>query len=179
MWLAYILPALIGLPMILYILIGFYIGREFHKGTRPFLKGAGYFAVIWVLLDVVPSAVLYTEVYCNDGTTVGAGDNMYCEASRGTVHIIQCMYYWMMTAIIDLHQAIVLGAGPRERDIRSKYCMAYSCTGYAYLESCQSSERYSLTRYYFRWGERYRLSQFDMEQKPRLFYMLASLALLL
>jgi hypothetical protein len=127
MWLAYILPALIGLPMILYVLIGFYIGREFHKGARPFLKVAGYFAVLWVLLDIVPSAALYTEVYCNDGTTVGAGNKMYCEASRGTIHIIQCMYYWMMTAILDLHQAIVMGAGPRERDIRAKYWMVYSC----------------------------------------------------
>ncbi len=91
------------------------------------MKIAGYFALMWILLNVVPSAVLYTEVYCNDGTTVGGGNKMYCEASRGTIHIIQCMYYWMMTAIVDLYLAIVMGAGPQERDTRSKFFMVYSC----------------------------------------------------
>jgi hypothetical protein len=128
MWLAYIIPGLVSLPLNVFVSGGFILGKKtVFKGSRPFLRIAGLLALLWVLLDVVPSAIVYTEMYCNDDTTVGYGEKTYCQFSRGTVHIMQSMYYWMAAAIIDLHQAIIMGAHPGERDEKAKWLVMASC----------------------------------------------------
>ncbi len=113
MWMCYVLPATISLPFNIYIYLSFSIGsKTVHKKSRPMLKTAALLSVLWVVFDILPSLSLYTSMVCQgefpeEKVTLMKGQKLGCHALRGTIHILQCMYYWVASAILDLYLAVV------------------------------------------------------------------------
>ena len=110
MFVVYMIPGLIAIPINFYISVGFWAGRKtVHKNARPHLMVAGYCMLAWGLMHIVPTVALYTDMVCNDGTTENKGQKGICQFQRGTVHLLQAACCWMTAAIIDLCMSIVLG----------------------------------------------------------------------
>jgi hypothetical protein len=136
MWIVYTIPGLCAIPMNFYICVGFWVGRkQIHKKSKPFLKVAGALMLLWGILNVLPSTIMYTDLMCNHGTTLSIGEKLICIFHRGTVHLIQAAYYWMTAAITDLFMAIVLEFPDRKRTARGKVIMALA-TGIPFIMMC-------------------------------------------
>jgi hypothetical protein len=136
MWIVYIIPGLCAIPMNFYICVGFWVGRkQIHKKSRPFLKVAGGLMLLWGILNVLPSTIMYTDLMCNHGTSLAIGGKMICNFHRGSVHLIQAAYYWMTAAITDLFMAIVLEFPDRKRAVRGKVIMTLA-TGIPFIMMC-------------------------------------------
>jgi hypothetical protein len=136
MWTVYITPGLCAIPMNFYICVGFWVGRkQIHKKAKMFLKVAGGLMLLWGLLDVLPSTVMYTDMVCNHGTSLSIGDKMICTFHRGCIHLIQAAYYWMTAAVADLFMAIVLESPDQKRAVRGKVLMALA-TGIPCIMVC-------------------------------------------
>jgi len=56
---------------------------------------------------VLPSLVLFTDMTCQGDLYINYGRGLACESLRGSIHILQCMYYWVAAAILDLYLAVV------------------------------------------------------------------------
>jgi predicted nucleic acid-binding Zn ribbon protein len=127
MFLVYVIPGLLAIPMNMYISVGFAVGRKtVHKKARPYLTVAGYLMLLWGIFHIVPSAVMSTEMVCNDGTSESRGAKGICTFHRGTIHLLQSAYYWMTAAIIDLYMSIVLEYADRKRKQRAKGVMIFA-----------------------------------------------------
>jgi hypothetical protein len=118
MWIAYVVPGTTSIPLNFYIVGGFYFGgKKFHKDSRPPVKIAAVLALLWAIIAVLPSLFAYTDLVCEDhGYSVRKGDSVFCHFLRGSIHILQCMYYWVAIAIADLYFAVVKELPMRTRD---------------------------------------------------------------
>jgi hypothetical protein len=119
-WQMFITPALLGLPLNIYATVSYAVGSRggknaVHKKTPTMLKLAAVMAVLWTFVSVVPSAALYTDVTCVFPVGIAKGSSDLCNFLRCTVHILQCMLYWVLCAVIDLHLAVVNGMTPARR----------------------------------------------------------------
>jgi hypothetical protein len=128
-WAFYVVPALVSLPMNAYIFGGFWFGRKgAHKKSRPAVQIAVFLALAWTLVDAIPSALLYTDTYCQGDYSFSRGETTWCHFSRGTIHIVQSMYYWIVAAILDLYLAVVKEKTLRDRDNTHKKMLVF-CFG--------------------------------------------------
>ncbi len=66
-------------------------------------------------MSVIPSAALYTDVVCVFHVEIANGSSDLCKFLRCTVHILQCMLYWVLCSVIDIHLAVVNGMTPARR----------------------------------------------------------------
>jgi hypothetical protein len=71
--------------------------------------------VLWTFMSVIPSAALYTDVVCVFHVEIANGSSDLCKFLRCTVHILQCMLYWVLCSVIDIHLAVVNGMTPARR----------------------------------------------------------------
>jgi hypothetical protein len=118
MWLAYVIPGTSSLPINIYIVGSFIVGgKKIHKGSRPAIKIAASLALLWATVAVLPSLFFYTDLVCIEhGYSISRGSKLGCNALRGSIHILQCMYYWVALAVMDLHLAIVKEITVHNRD---------------------------------------------------------------
>jgi hypothetical protein len=118
MWLAYVVPGTASFPINVWIVGGFILGgKKIHKGSRPAIKIAASLALLWATVAVLPSLFLYTDLVCIEhGYNQAKGSKLGCNALRGSIHILQCMYYWVALAVMDLHLAIVKEMTVHNRD---------------------------------------------------------------
>ncbi len=119
-WKMFITPALIGLPLNIYITASYAVGSyggktAVHRKTPTMLKLAAVMAVLWTFMAVIPSAALYTDVVCIFPVAIAAGSSDLCKFLRCTVHILQCMMNWVLCSVIDIHLAVVNGMIPARR----------------------------------------------------------------
>ncbi len=116
----FITPALLGLPLNIYATASYAVGsyggkNAVHNKTPPMLKLAAVMAVLWIIMSVIPSAALYTDVVCAFPVDIARGSSDLCQFLRCTVHILQCMLYWILCSVIDIHLAVVNGMTPVRR----------------------------------------------------------------
>ena len=79
--------------------------------------------LLWGIFDVLPALIMYTDIFCNNDTSIARGQKGICTFHRGTVHLLQAAYYWMTAAIIDLWMSIVCETQDRVRQARGKVIM--------------------------------------------------------
>jgi hypothetical protein len=121
MWLTYVIPATLSLPLNVYIFGAFYLGRhKVHKGARVGIKVAAGLALLFVVVDVLPSLFFYTDMTCQGDFFHEVGEGLLCQVSRGSIHILQSMWFWLVASIYDVYLSLVKGAGSKERDAMYK-----------------------------------------------------------
>jgi len=129
MWVFYIIPGVLSVPFNAYIFGGFWVGRRnVHKGSRQAIQIAVCLALLWAFVEIFPALMLYTDTQCQSDYAAQQGESTWCHISRGTIHIVQSMFYWIMAAILDLNLAVVKEKTLRERDNVHKKMLGF-CFG--------------------------------------------------
>jgi hypothetical protein len=108
MWLCYVLPALVSVPLNLLIVCTKCMAhkKKTRDSLRPAVVGSAVISLIWAMCDAMPSLILFTDVSCGDGGLLQPP--LTCAISRASINLLQMAMYLCAVMALDVYLAIVL-----------------------------------------------------------------------
>jgi hypothetical protein len=111
MWIAYIIPGTVAFAVALFLMFTVLLAEiENYKPVKkglPFIpKTLMFLIVLWGCLDILPTVVNKTDIYCDNDTQIGAGASPLCQLHKVTVFIVMMMNYLFMTWLVESTVAI-------------------------------------------------------------------------
>ena len=102
----YIIPGLASVPFHVFIVVSFgrlHYNPEYHKKKPPIRTlMLSLASLLYVALNVLPSAVLFTDLACPCETEDCMGETSACKISRFTIFILMMMLYSLLTQVVRL-----------------------------------------------------------------------------
>jgi hypothetical protein len=88
-------------------LLSFTLGKKVHRAVNSKIVQMLLFSTLYLILDVLPSTVLYTDMQCRGATMGGMGTAPLCAFQRCAIHLLQVVYYLMATSLLELEMKIL------------------------------------------------------------------------
>jgi hypothetical protein len=121
MWLAYIVPGLIGMCLCMVQLLLNVPCKKDRKKSPVFTSVYCSLAIIFCLVDTIPVAALFTDLPCAGGNTIlDKGDGALCAVNRVSICLLLSIYYWMAAHCVDIHIKVVPGFERFRRTVGSQ-----------------------------------------------------------
>jgi hypothetical protein len=106
LWSLYITIGFVALVACILPFLSHTAGKRQHivnKSTVP-LKVVEmlFLCLLYLLVEVVPSAAMYTDIQCQITVLTGSGQGIICSIQRGSVHFLQACYYLLTSLLIEM-----------------------------------------------------------------------------
>jgi hypothetical protein len=72
-----------------------------HSAPPPKFMEMLFLCLLYLLVEVVPSAVMYTDIQCKTTVLIGSGQGIICSIQRGSVHFLQACYYLLTSLLVE------------------------------------------------------------------------------
>jgi hypothetical protein len=106
LWSSYITIGFIALVACIASLISQTAGKKQHKINKSTLPTKFvemlFLCLLYLLVEVVPSAAMYTDIQCQTTVMTGSGQGIICSIQRGSVHFLQACYYLLTSLLVEL-----------------------------------------------------------------------------
>jgi hypothetical protein len=106
LWSLYITIGFIALVACIVPFISHTAGKKQHKITGSALPTKVVemmsLCLLYLLVEVVPSAAMYTNIQCQTTVLTGSGQGIICSIQRGSVHFLQACYYLLTSLLVEL-----------------------------------------------------------------------------
>jgi len=110
MWMIYIMSGILSAPFHFFILASFYmleLRPRKERGSGEALPPRRMFwlsvaCVLYLTVDVLPSAALFTDLTCGCDTEDCMGDTPACRISKYSIFVLMMIFYSLLTQVVRL-----------------------------------------------------------------------------
>jgi hypothetical protein len=118
LWSLYITIGFVALVACILPFLSHTAGKKQHKINSSTLPTKVvemlFLCLLYLLVEVVPSAAMYTDIQCQTAVLTGSGQGIICSIQRGSVHFLQACYYLLTTLLVELTMKMTSARVPQK-----------------------------------------------------------------
>jgi hypothetical protein len=84
-----------------------------------------FLCLLYLLVEVVPSAAMYTDIQCKTTVLTGSGQGIICSIQRGSVHFLQACYYLLTSLLVEMIMKMTSARVPQKTIGRVMHIASY------------------------------------------------------
>jgi hypothetical protein len=161
LWYLYITIGFVAFVACILPFLSHTAGKKKHKINKTTLPTIViemlFLCLLYLLVEVVPSAAMYTDIQCQTTVMDGSGQGIICFIQRGSVHFLQACYYLLTSLLVELTMKMTNARVPQKTIEKVMHIASYAIPTICLI--CTYSLSSVATRYphayYELWGWNY------------------------